>query len=87
MQDEVSTKPLTVLLYIVHTTIVYSAWRWLTKPKHVADDTLLIKLCLDLLFISFTIINSIFKHNEDALLKIVFLFASIQLSSQKSVRR
>jgi len=25
-----------VLLYIVHTTTLYSAWRWLTKPKHVA---------------------------------------------------
>jgi hypothetical protein len=30
-----------------HTTIAYSAWKWLTKPKHVADDKLLIKLCLD----------------------------------------
>jgi len=39
------------LKYILHTTIVYPAWRWLTKPKHVTDDKLLIKLCLDLFFI------------------------------------
>jgi len=51
-----------IVLYIVHTTIVYSAWRWLTKPKHVADDTLLIKLCLDLLCISF--INSTFSRSQ-----------------------
>jgi len=31
---------------------VYSAFRWLTKLKNVADDKLLIKLCLDF-FISF----------------------------------
>jgi len=39
----------------------------LTKPKYVADDKLFIQLCLDLFFISF--INSILKHNGDALLK------------------
>jgi len=46
-------KPLTALQYIVHNTIVYSAWRWLTKPKHVTDDISLIKLCLDLFLYSF----------------------------------
>jgi hypothetical protein len=38
---------------IVHTTTVYPAWRWLTRPKHFTYDKLLIKLCLDLFFISF----------------------------------
>ena len=37
-----------IVIYIVHATILYSVWRWLTKPKHVAADKLLIKLCLDL---------------------------------------
>jgi len=40
-------------LFIVHTTTVYSAWRWLTRPKQFSDDKLLIKFCLDLFFISF----------------------------------
>ena len=37
---------------IVHTTIVYSVWRWLMKLKHVAGDKLLIKLYLDLFLYS-----------------------------------
>ena len=57
MYNEISSKPLTALYYKVHTTIVYSTWRWLAKLKHVMNDKLLIKLCLDLIFISF--INSI----------------------------
>jgi len=39
------------LKYILHTTIVYPAWRWLTKPKYVADDKVLIMVSLDLFFI------------------------------------
>jgi len=35
---------------MVHTTIVYSARRGLTKPKHVADDKLLIKWRLNILY-------------------------------------
>jgi len=31
-----------------YNTTVYSVLRWLTKPKHVVDGKLLIKLCLDL---------------------------------------
>ena len=42
--------------YVFHTTIVCSACRCLTKPKHVADYKVLIKLCLDLFF--YTFINS-----------------------------
>ena len=65
--NAVLTKPLRALWYIVNTTTVYLAWRWLTKSKHVADDKLLIKLFLGLFFLNF--INSIFKYNVDALLK------------------
>jgi len=53
MQDEISSKPLKALQYTVHTTIVYSAPRWLTNPKRVPDDKLLMKLCLDLFYIQF----------------------------------
>ena len=53
MYDEILSKPLTALYYIVHTTIVYLTCRWLAKPKHATDDKLLIKLCLDLIFYQF----------------------------------
>ena len=36
-----------------HTTIVCTTCRWLTNPKHDADDKLLIQLCIDLFFYSF----------------------------------
>ena len=52
-----SSIPLTALYYIVHTTIACSAWRWRTQPQHVADDTLLIKLCLDLFLCSVLIVT------------------------------
>jgi hypothetical protein len=58
MQDEISSKPLTALYYTVHIPIVYAATRWLTKTKHVADDKLLIIMCLKGLFI-YTFINSL----------------------------
>jgi len=47
---KISSKPFTSVQYVIYTAIVYSAWRWLTKPKRVADDKLLIKLRLVLFF-------------------------------------
>ena len=40
---------------------MYAAWRWLTKPKHVAPDTLLIKFCPDLFLYCF--INSNWSYS------------------------
>ena len=55
-----------IVFYSSYHNYVFSL-RWLTKPQNVADDALLIKLCLDLFLCSF--INSIFKHNGDAFLE------------------
>ena len=41
------------LQYTVGTTAVYSELRWLSKPKHVAADKLLIHLYLELYYVVF----------------------------------
>jgi hypothetical protein len=56
---------LTALEYLVHTTIVYSSRIWLTKPKHVTDDKLFIKLCVDLFFIHCSNMYRLLERNNE----------------------
>jgi len=53
-------------IIIVYTTIVHSAWRWFTQPKHVADDKLLIELCLELFV--YSSINTFLLFSEFSIL-------------------
>ena len=62
MQDEISSKLLTALYYTAQTTTVCSAWRWLTKPKHVADKVLIV-LCLNRLVFMVLLIASEIQYS------------------------
>jgi len=45
-----------IVFYSSYHNYVFSL-RWLTKPQNVADDALLIKLCLDLFLCSLLIVT------------------------------
>jgi hypothetical protein len=51
MCDQISSKQHMALQCVVRTAIVYSGWRWFTKPKHDDDDKLVTRLFLFYLYL------------------------------------